>query len=130
VPAGPSLKGGATPSAPTLSAVRLGSNRFAAKNGTTLKLTLSQPARITVLITQTVKGYKVRGVCKRHAKTGKSCTTTITKRTLIFSISAGANTFKLKLPGLANGAYTAMISAQNANGKSRAIKLTITITPK
>jgi hypothetical protein len=117
-------------SAPVLSGVRLGSKRFAAKKGTTLKLTVSQPARITVLITQTVKGHKVRGVCKRHAKTGKSCTTTITKRSLTFSARAGANAFKLRLPGLANGAYSATIIAQNANGKSPAIKLKFTITHK
>jgi hypothetical protein len=130
VPAGPSLKGGATPSASTLSAVRLGSNRFAAKKGTTLKLTLSQPAQITLMIAQIVKGHTVSGVCKRHAKNGKSCTTTITKRTLPFSASAGANTFKLRLPGLANGAYTATITAQNTNNKSPAIKLSFTITHK
>jgi hypothetical protein len=131
VPPGPTVvPASPKPGAPALSGVRLGSKRFAAKKGTTLKLTVSQPAQITVLITQTVKGHKVKGVCKRHAKTGKRCTTTITKRTLTFSAGAGANHFKLKLPGLANGAYTATITAQNANGKSPAIKLKFTITHK
>ena len=101
-----------------MSAVRLRSKRFAAKKGTTLKLTLSQAARITVLITKTVRGHKVKGVCKRHAKTGKRCTTTVTKRTLSFSGRAGANAFKLKLRRLAKGRYTAAVTAQNANGKS------------
>jgi hypothetical protein len=92
-----------------LSAVELGAKRFAS-NGTKLRLTVSQAARIRVLITQTVKGHKV------------------TKRTLTFSARAGANAFKLRLSRLAKGAYAATITAQNANGKSRAIKLRFTIT--
>jgi hypothetical protein len=92
-----------------LSAVKLGAQRFAS-NGTRLRLTVSQAARIRVLVTQTVKGHKV------------------TKRALTFSARAGANAFKLKLPRLAKGAYAATITAQNANGKSRAVKLRFTIT--
>ena len=120
----------AIPHAPALSAVKLGARRFAAKKGTTLKLILSQSARITVLITQTVKGHKVRGACKRNAKRGKRCTATITKRTLTFSGRAGANAFKLKLRGLVKGRYTATVTAQNANGESGQAKLKFTITHK
>jgi hypothetical protein len=122
--------GAATPPVPALSAVKLGANKFAARNRTTLKLTVSQAARIKVRITQTVKGHKVKGVCKRHAKTGKRCTIKLTRRTLTYSARAGANAFKLKLQGLAKGAYTAAITAQDASGKSRTIKLTFTITHK
>ena len=124
VPPGPTSK----PHPPALSAVRLGSKRFAAKKGTTLKLTLSQAARITVLITKTVRGHKVKGVCERHAKTGKRCTTTVTKRTLSFSGRAGANAFKLKLRRLAKGRYTAAVTAQNANGKSGTVRLKFKVT--
>jgi hypothetical protein len=113
---------------PALSAVKLGSRRFAATRGTTLKLTLSQPASIRVLITQTVKGHKVRGVCEHNATAGRLCTTKITKRTLTFPGRAGANAFKLKLPGLAEGAYTAAVTAQTVNGGSRTVKLSFTIT--
>jgi len=112
---------------PKLSAVKLGSKRFVAKKGTTLKLTVSQAARIRVVIGQTVKGHKVKGVCKRRAKKGKRCTIKVTKRTLTLSARAGANSFKFKLPGLAAGAYTATISAQNASGKSQAITIKFTI---
>jgi hypothetical protein len=41
---------------------------------------------------------------------------------------AGRNSFKLKLRGLAKGRYTAAITAQNANGKSRTVKRKFTIT--
>jgi hypothetical protein len=91
-------------------------------------VTVSQAARIRVLITKAVNGHRVKGVCKRHAKTGKKCATTITKRTLSFSGKAGRNSFKLKLRGLAKGRYTAAITAQNANGKSRTVKRKFTIT--
>jgi hypothetical protein len=111
-----------------LSAVKLGAKRVAAKKGTTLKLTVSQAALIKVLITQTVKGRKVDGVCKRRARTGKRCTTRLPRRTLTFSARAGANAFKLKLRGLAKGAYTATITAENANGESRAIARKFAIT--
>jgi hypothetical protein len=36
--------------------------------------------------------------------------------------------FKVKLRGLAKGAYTATVTAQNANGTSRAIRLKFTVT--
>jgi hypothetical protein len=127
---GPPVTGGAKPPAPALSAVKLGSNRFAARKGTTLKLRVTVAARIRVLITQTVTGHKLKGVCKPQARAGRRCTATITKHSLTFTARAGASRFKLKLPGLAKGAYTATITAQNANGKSRPIKLRFTITHK
>ena len=131
VPPGPPVVSpGPTPKPhpPALSAVRLGSKRFAARKGTKLKLTVSQAARIRVLITKTVKGRKVKGVCKRRARAGRRCTTTITKRTLTFSAREGANALKLKLRGLAKGKYTAAVSAQNANGKSGTVKRKFRVT--
>ena len=112
---------------PTLSAVNLGSKRFAARKGTKLKLTVSQAAAIRVLITRAVKGRRISGACKRGAKAGKRCTTTITKRTLRFSAKAGANAFKLRLRGLPTGKYTAAVTAQNANGRSGTVKRKFTI---
>ncbi len=118
---------GARTPAPKLSGVKLASKRSTGKKGTALKLTLSQPATIKVLIARTVKGHKLRGVCKSTAKKGKSCTTAVEKRTLTFSGSAGSNTFKLTLAGLGRGSYTATILAENANGKSSPARLAFTI---
>jgi hypothetical protein len=115
---------------PTLSALRLSSTRFAANKRTTLKLTLSQAAKVRVLITQTVRGRAVTHACKRNAKQGKRCTVTITKRTLSFAGKAKANAFKLTLRGLAKGSYTAAVSAHNANGSSPTAKLEFRITHK
>ena len=121
---------GARTPAPTLSGVKLDSKRLAAKKGIALKLTLSQPATIKILIAQTVKAHKQGAVCRPTARKGKSCTATIGKRTLTFSGSTGSNTFKLTLAGLGKGSYTATIIAENANGKSTPIKLAFTIVHK
>jgi len=95
-----------------------------------LKLTLSQPATIGVLIAETLKGHMLRGVCKPSAKRGKSCTTTVEKRTLTFSGSVGSNAIELKLAGLGKGSYTATITAENATGTSNPVRLAFTITHK
>jgi hypothetical protein len=119
---------GARTPAPTLSGAKFGSKRSTGKKGIALKLTLSQPATIRVLIAEDVNGHKRRGVCKPSAKKGKSCTTTVKRRTVTFSGSAGSNALELKPAGLGKGSYTATILAENANGKSRAVSLTFTIT--
>jgi hypothetical protein len=119
---------GAKTPAPALSGVKLGSKSSTGKKGMALKLTLSQAATIKILIAQNVKGHKHGGVCEPSAKKGKSCTTTVKRRTLTFSESAGSNALELKLAGLGKGSYMATITAENANGKSTPIKLTFTIT--
>ncbi len=121
---------GAKTLAPSLSAVKLGSKSSTGKKGIALKLTLSQSATIKVLIAQVVKAHKLRGVCKPQDKKGKSCTTTVEKRTLTFSGSVGSNALELRLAGLGNGSYTAAILAENANGKSNSVSLTFAITGK
>jgi hypothetical protein len=121
---------GAKTPAPTLSGVKLGSRRSTGRRGIALKLTLSQPGTIKILIAQTVKAHKHGGVCKPTARKGKSCTTTVAKRTLTFSGSAGSNALELKLAGLGKGSYTATILAENANGKSGPVRLTFTIAHK
>jgi hypothetical protein len=121
---------GAKPSVPALSGVELGSKSSTGKKGMALKLTLSQPATIEVLIAQVLKGHKLGGMCKVTAKRGKSCTTTVEKRTLAFSGSAGSNTFELRTAGLGKGSYIATILAENANGKSSSIRMAFTITVK
>jgi hypothetical protein len=124
---------GAKPPAPALSSVKLASKRFttrAVKKGVALKLTLSQSATIEVRITQDVKAHEATGACKLTAKTGKSCTATVQKRTLTFSGSVGSNTLKLRLAGLGKGSYTVTVVAENANGESTPIKLAFTIAHK
>jgi hypothetical protein len=116
--------------APKLSGIKLGSTRSTGKKGIALKLTLSQSARIKILIAQAVRGHRLRGVCKLQAKKGKHCTTAVKRRTLTFSGSEGSNTLELELVGLDKGSYTAVITVENANGTSRAVRVAFTITGK
>jgi hypothetical protein len=127
---GPGAGTGAKPPAPTLSGVKLGSKRSTAKKGIALKLTLSQPATIRVLIAQNVKAHEHKGVCKPTARKGRSCMATVKKRTLTFSGSTGSNALVLKLAGLGQGSYTATITDENANGKSSPVGLAFTIANK
>ena len=115
----------AKPPAPKLSGIKL-----ITRKGVTLKLTVSQSATIEVLIAETVKGHMLRRVCKLSAKTGRRCVTTVKRRTLRFSGLPGSNTFKLDLARLGKGKYTATVIAENANGKSDAVKLLFTIARK
>ena len=119
---------GAKTPAPTLSGVKLGSKSSTGKKGIALKLILSQPATIKVLIAQVVKAHKLKGVCKPSAKKGKGCTTRVKRRPLTFSGSAGSNALELNLAGLAKGSYTATITAENANGQSSTVELAFTVT--
>jgi len=112
---------------PALSKVGLGSRRFLAKKGTTLKLTLSERATIQVLITQKVHGRKVRGRCKQHAKHGSRCTLNVQKARLSFRGAAGANAFRLLVKSLAPGSYSATITASSGGKKSRPVMLGFTI---
>lgn len=101
-----------TPSVPVqlrLTGVSLKRHRFRAKRGTTLRLTLSEPAIITVAITR----RRSRGAHKR-------------RRT--FSGVVGANSFKLRLRGLKPGKYTAVVTAIAGNGQISK-KLHFTIRP-
>ncbi len=72
----------------------------------------------------------LRGECRPRAKKGKRCTTRVKRRALTLSGLAGSNAFKLRLAGLRKGSYTATIIAENANGTSKSVSLSFTITRK
>ncbi len=113
---------------PKLSSVRLRPSRFNAKKGSSLTLTLSEPATVTVVITSKVPGRKVHGRCKANAKTGKRGRLTVTKLKLTFKGQAGANKFAFRVSSLKSGSYTATVTARDAGGrKSKPLALTFTV---
>ena len=114
---------------PGLGHVRLTPRTFTAKKGTRLSFTLATQATVTVVITQSVRGHRVRGRCRPSAKQGKRCTVTVirAKRTLLGA--SGVNSIKLVLSRLAAGAYRATVTARNSTGVSRSAPLTFTIKP-
>ena len=103
---------------PTVSGITIASSTFSARTGITLRLKLSEPARITVVITQTVKGHRVRGACKAVAGKGKSCTLTLKKASVEFAGAIGRNSHRLSLPSLRPGQYSGTTTARNAAGRA------------
>jgi hypothetical protein len=138
------------PGPPSVSGVALASKTFSAKQGTTLTLTLSEPATVTVVVTTTVKGrkvkgvckatakkgkscnvtgHKVKGVCKATAKKGKSCKLTVKKGSLTFNGVNGPNSHKFRMSSLPPRRYTATLTARDAAGRqSKPFTFTFTIT--
>jgi hypothetical protein len=96
-----------TPSArtrpPTLSHVALASSKFSARAGTRIRFTLSERARITIVITTKIAGHK-----RKPVKVA----------TLRFAGAKGRNTHRFKDPNLRPGHYTATITARDTAGRA------------
>jgi hypothetical protein len=108
----------APPPPPVISGAKFKASSFAAKRGTSLFLTLSEPATITVLIKGKVSGRKVDGRCKPGAKKGRHCSIRSRSITLRLKGKAGANAFAFKPRGLKPGKYTATIIARDSGGRT------------
>ncbi len=114
---------------PVLTAVGLANSTFPARKGTTLHFTLSEPARVTIVITTTVKGRRIKGACKPAAKHGTRCTLIVTKATLTVTGVAGRNTARLRFGSLKPGRYAARLTARDAAGElSKPVTLQFTIS--
>jgi hypothetical protein len=87
--------------------------------GAQLKLTLSEPARVTIVVQRVTK--------KKKCKKGKKCTVLKTVSTSTVSASAGARTFKLAKKKLARGDYRAVITAVDAAGNKTARTVTFKV---
>jgi outer membrane protein assembly factor BamB len=120
--------GGGSPAAPRLSHVRLAPARFAATRATTLKLTLSERAAVTVAITNRVRGRIVGGRCKRAASGRPRCTLIVRDATRMLTGKAGGNSFKLHLRGLRPGSYTMTVTATAGAKRSAPARLAIRVT--
>jgi hypothetical protein len=112
-----------------LSSVSLASSSFPARAGTTLRFALSEPAKITIVITMISRGRRVHGVCRPAAKRGKRCTLAARKASLTLTGTAGQNAQHLGVTSLKPGRYTATVTARDAAGhQSRPVILAFTIT--
>jgi outer membrane protein assembly factor BamB len=114
--------------APKLSGVSLGSRRFTARRGTTLRLTLSQSAALHVQVNRVVSGRKVKRRCRIGVKRGRRCTIQHRARRFSFHGKRGHNRLSLKTRGLPPGHYMATIVAVGSGGeKSRTVSVRFTI---
>jgi hypothetical protein len=118
---------------PVLSKVSLASRKFTARTGTTLRLTLSQAARLTVQVERSEVGHrKGRGACKTKLKKGKRCTVLVRVATLHINAAAGTDRIKFVSKKLAPGSYEAVLVASSSTGTSApaVVKFTIKKPPK
>jgi hypothetical protein len=119
----------APPPPPVISKASFAPAAFKAASGTKLKLTLSEPATVAVVVTQKVSGRIVAGKCKPKATTGKKCTLTVKRAKLSFKGVKGANAFGFLVPKLKPGSYSATITARDAGGRvSKPLTLKFKVT--
>ena len=117
----------ATP--PRLSDVKFVPSKLKRKHGAKLKLTLSAPSSVTVVVKRTVRGRISRGRCDAHAKHGKRCTSHVKKAVLTLHGHNGPNTFTFRSSRLRPGHYTATVTAFGATGLA-SNKITVRFTVK
>jgi polyvinyl alcohol dehydrogenase (cytochrome) len=121
---------GAASSGPRISGATLSPRRFRATRATTLRLTVSEAATLTVAATQLHNGRLVRRRCATRAKRGKRCQVRVTFVQLHPKARAGRNALKLRFRRLAPGHYTAFIYATDSSRRrSGNVAIRFTILP-
>jgi outer membrane protein assembly factor BamB len=127
---GTTAASGAGSGGPAISRVSISPRRFRPKRAVTLRLTLSEPATVTVGVTQLHHGRLVHRRCSPRAKRGKKCQVRVTFVRLHLKGHVGPNAFKLRLRRRAPGHYTAFIYATDNSGRrSGTILIRFTILP-
>ncbi len=105
-------------------APRLSQLRLTRHGRATLRLTLSEPAGVTVVIARLEAGREptpAKG-CRLRARKGRRCTARIRTATLHFAGRRGGNRFALRLGKLAPGRYALLITAQDGAGRRSATR--------
>jgi hypothetical protein len=114
----------------------MATRRPAVPLGTTFSFALDEPASVSLVFTQDVKGRRVKGRCLAQIQTNRhepACARTVTRGVLTLAGHTGANRIsfdgRLAHAGrLAPGSYTALITATSADGRrSPAARLSFTI---
>ncbi|MBV9801327.1 MAG: PQQ-binding-like beta-propeller repeat protein [Solirubrobacterales bacterium] len=132
-PTGSAVAGG-SPSvrlhSPVISHASISPRRFKSRHFTTLRLTLSEPATLTVAISELRHGHRLGHGCSSKARKGRPCLRRVTLVRLHFHARAGRNALKLSLRRLVPGHYTAVIYATDRTGRrSRSSRVTFTVLP-
>ena len=101
-----------TPPPPRISHLRVRVDRGKLR----IKLTLSQQAKLIVVIAKRLPGRKVHRRCVVSAKHGRRCVVSQQKRRLRLHGSAGRDSFKLRMRALPPGRYAITITAVAPTG--------------
>jgi hypothetical protein len=84
-----------------------------------VRLTASEAARVTVKVTRSVSGRRVKGKCVAQRPSNRRkprCTRTVTVATKTQRVGAGTAT--IALPKLARGTYAVTVTATDAAGNA------------
>ncbi len=108
------------PTAPAVSGLR------AVQSGRALRLTLSEPARVTIRLLQDRRGVRRGSRCVAPSRPGRRCTRRVLVRSFTRQAQRGANT--LSLPRLGRGRYVVEVRATDADGlRSGAVSRRLTL---
>jgi hypothetical protein len=108
--------------APVVSGVR------AARRGRAVRVTLSEPARVTVRLLQERRGVRRGSRCVAPTRPGRRCVRRVRVRSFTRSAQAGANTFTL--PRVRRGRYIVEVRATDSGGlRSPALSRRLTLGP-
>ena len=108
------------PTAPAVSGLR------AVQSGRALRLTLSEPARVTIRLLQDRRGVRRGSRCVASSRPGRRCTRRVLVRSFTRQAQGGANT--LSLPRLSRGRYIVEVRATDADGlRSGAVSRRLTL---
>jgi hypothetical protein len=95
-----------------------------------LSLVVSEPARLTVVVSKLVPGRRVRGHCRAAAGQGRRCTVPVRKLTLRRSGRRGTNRWQPRMHGLAPGRYRITVTALSAAGKRSKPRTVVILVPR
>ena len=98
------------PVAPRISALKLSVARRA------LRMVLSEPGSVKVVISRSLLGHRVQGRCRPGVHGGSQCRYAVRKSTQTFAAAQGSNRFLLRLRGLPPGRYVATVVARSLSG--------------
>jgi uncharacterized delta-60 repeat protein len=111
----PSNTVGGAAKPPAISNVSVTTHRVRGREQSDTAITLSEPATINIVVTQTVRGRENSGRCRATAKNGARCMLTETKVNSIFHGTAGRNRFALRARSLRPGHYAGVITARDSS---------------
>ncbi len=101
---------------------------------TTLRVTLSEPAKLRITIARKARGRRVDGRCMRPTARNRkrpSCTRYVTATTLNRNGIQGANAITVSARGLSRGTYRATIAVTDPAGNTaRAIRVAFTVVAR
>lgn len=93
-----------------------------------LRLTLSESARLTVVVWKLVPGQIVQRRCRPGARHGRRCQAAFYKLTLDLTVQAGVNALRPRMRALAPGRYRVTVVAIGPDGaRSRVHAVVVTV---